>query len=100
MRCATASGFRQRWWYRIADEEGILIQDEFPYLGRRAKDLAARVDQAQQVGPENTPSGCRERWNHPCVVIWDAQNETRHGGKPGKRAGGGARPRPVEPTLG
>ena len=19
----------------------------------------------------------QERWNHPCVVLWDAQNETR-----------------------
>jgi len=26
----------------------------------------------------------RERWNHPCVAIWDAQNETFAGEKTGK----------------
>ena len=41
----------------------------------------------------------QERWNHPCVVIWDAQNETRDRGN---RQGhpGRARPRPLEPSVG
>ena len=59
-------------WYEIADEEGFLIQDEFPVwtLGSwpgqpKAEQLAAEYREWM-----------RERWNHPCVVIWDAQNET------------------------
>ncbi len=62
-------GFPPESWYKIADEEGILIQDEFPIWGLPKKttpdELA--VEYAEWM---------RERWNHPCVVIWDASNET------------------------
>jgi len=65
-------GLVPEMWYEIADEEGFLIQDEFPiwYLGKwpgepKADQLAAEYREWM-----------RERWNHPCVVIWDAQNET------------------------
>lgn len=62
-------GFPPEAWYEIADEMGILIQDEFPVwgIGDIERDELAR-EYAQWM---------RERWNHPCVVIWDAQNETR-----------------------
>lgn len=65
-------GFPPEMWYRIADEEGLLIQDEFPiwYGGSWPAELKSPV----LVG-EYT-EWLRERWNHPCVVIWDAQNET------------------------
>jgi hypothetical protein len=66
-------GFPPESWYRIADEEGILIQDEFSIW----------------YGPKNWPPELKsedlikeytewmeERWNHPCVVLWDAQNES------------------------
>jgi hypothetical protein len=69
-------GFPPEKWYKIADEEGILIQDEFPiwatashwpiYLPGVKRDGLA-VEYAEWM---------RERWNHPCVVIWDASNET------------------------
>ncbi|WP_111709795.1 glycoside hydrolase family 2 protein [Lutibacter citreus] len=69
-------GFPPEIWYEIADEEGFLIQDEFPIwygkwnqinkLGRDLTQLHLEYEQWM-----------KDRWNHPCVVIWDAQNETR-----------------------
>lgn len=71
-------GFPPEFWYDIADEEGILIQDEFPVWYSQAKDgwpgWPAAITAADLAG-EYT-QWMRERWNHPCVVIWDAQNET------------------------
>lgn len=65
-------GFPPELWYDIADEEGFLIQDEFPIwlLGK-----APENPKAEKIIPEYT-EWMRERWNHPCVVIWDAQNES------------------------
>jgi len=68
-------GFPPEIWYDIADEEGFLIQDEFPIwnggnmTGWPAGAQVAHVAREYQAW-------VRERWNHPCVVIWDAQNET------------------------
>lgn len=69
-------GFPPEHWYDIADELGILIEDEFPvwfggpgwsnYPGALRSDELAR-EYAEWM---------RERWNHPSVVIWDASNET------------------------
>ena len=68
-------GFPPEMWYRVADEEGILIQDEFPIWGggrgRWPEELTG-----ERLTQEYT-EWMQERWNHPCVVIWDAQNETR-----------------------
>lgn len=70
-------GFPPDRWYEIADSLGILIQDEYPLwtlghpkdknlmLGLTAVGLALEYEQWM-----------RQRWNHACVVIWDAQNET------------------------
>jgi len=65
-------GFPPDFWYDIADEEGFLIQDEFPIwlLGK-----APEKPKAEKIIPEYT-AWMRQRWNHPCVVIWDAQNES------------------------
>jgi len=65
-------GFPPEIWYEVADEEGFLIQDEFPIwtLGEDPEKL-----RAEKIIPEYT-EWMRERWNHPCVVIWDAQNES------------------------
>ncbi|HRZ37842.1 MAG TPA: discoidin domain-containing protein [Candidatus Paceibacterota bacterium] len=60
-------------WYDIADEEGVLIQNEFPiwYGGDVPQEMT--VDElAREYG-----EWLRDQWNHPCVVIWDACNETR-----------------------
>ena len=66
-------GFPPEIWYDIADEEGFLIQDEFPIW---LLDKAPENPKAEKIIPEYT-EWMRERWNHPCVVIWDAQNESR-----------------------
>jgi len=65
-------GFPPDFWYDIADEEGFLIQDEFPIwtLGEDPEKL-----EAGKIIPEYI-EWMRERWNHPSVVIWDAQNES------------------------
>ncbi|MBN1421666.1 MAG: discoidin domain-containing protein [Planctomycetes bacterium] len=66
-------GFPPEVWYRVADEEGFLIQDEFPLWG-----LAEGPEPvtAKELAREYA-AWMEERANHPCVVIWDAQNETR-----------------------
>jgi beta-galactosidase len=61
-------GFPPEQWYEIADETGFLIQDEYPLWG--TTDIST-----SSLKTEYT-RWMRERWNHPCVVIWDAQNET------------------------
>ena len=67
-------GFPPEIWYKIADEEGFLIQDEFPiwFLGKENWPKALKSD---AIAKEYT-EWIQERWNHPSVVIWDAQNET------------------------
>jgi beta-galactosidase len=62
-------GFPPERWYEIADSVGFLIQDEFPLW------WGMRNVKAGNLIPEYT-AWMKERWNHPCVVIWDAQNET------------------------
>jgi beta-galactosidase/beta-glucuronidase len=58
-------GFPPEIWYEIADEEGFLIQDEFPiWLLNRAPEKPV----SEKIIPEYT-EWMRERWNHPCVVI-------------------------------
>jgi hypothetical protein len=62
-------GFPPESWYDIADEVGVLIQDEFPIWShtKETKREELAVEYAEWM---------RERWNHPCVVVWDANNET------------------------
>ncbi len=63
-------GFAPELWYRIADEEGFLIQDEYPIWWGESTRYKAEV-----LVPEFR-EWMEERWNHPSVVIWDACNET------------------------
>jgi len=65
-------GFPPEFWYRIADEEGILIQDEFPIWLPFAKAGALNADELAGYFRD----WMQDRWNHPSVVIWDACNET------------------------
>ena len=65
-------GFPPEKWYDIADETGLMLQDEFPiWYGRNwpksltSEELTSEFREWMQ-----------ERWNHPSVIIWDAQNET------------------------
>jgi len=70
-------GFPPEFWYDIADEEGLLIQDEFPVWTLGDATQCGNLN-GEQLAREYT-QWMRERWNHPCVVIWDAQNESRTG---------------------
>ena len=68
-------GFPPEIWYEIADEEGFLIQDEFP-IWTLSDAAQVRSLDADQIAREYV-EWMRERWNHACVVIWDAQNESK-----------------------
>jgi hypothetical protein len=69
-------GFPPEKWYEIADSLGFLIQDEFP--------IWTGTDSFRDIQKELTSTHLarefkdwlRERWNHPSVAIWDAQNES------------------------
>ncbi len=67
-------GFPPESWYDVADELGILIQDEFPlwHGGWENWPPALKRDELAREYAE----WVRERWNHPSVVVWDASNET------------------------
>jgi hypothetical protein len=65
-------GFPPEKWYQIADETGFLIQNEYPVWYGPDGNSKIKAD----VLTEEYTRWMREQWNHPCVVIWDAQNET------------------------
>ena len=69
-------GFAPEAWYRIADEEGLLIQDEFPiwYGGSTWSKLPIGLNSPELAA--EYAEWMRERWNHPSLAIWDASNET------------------------
>lgn len=61
------------FWYDIADEMGMLIQDEYAIWG--GKGGIKKQVTADHIAHEYV-EWMKERWNHPSIVIWDAQNET------------------------
>ena len=65
-------GFPPERWYEICDSMGLMLQDEYPYWGDN--NVKPNVKAPQLA--EEYRRWMRERWNHPCVVIWDAQNES------------------------
>ncbi len=65
-------GFPPEFWYRIADEEGIMIQDEYPIWSGDPTPYPVDEDRLAVEYRE----WMQEQWNHPSVVIWDACNET------------------------
>ncbi len=70
-------GFPPERWYEIADSLGFLVQDEYPiWTGGKGgfENLMGKIT-AQQMAAEYAV-WMRERWNHPSVVVWDAQNES------------------------
>jgi beta-galactosidase len=64
-------------WYNIADSLGFLIQNEYP-VWTGGREGFGRIYPG--VIPERLANEYRiwmqEYWNHPCVAIWDAQNES------------------------
>ena len=69
-------GFPPEEWYDIADEEGFLIQDEFPiWYGGKTWSVWPPELKADELARQYK-EWMRDHWNHPCVAIWDASNET------------------------
>jgi len=65
-------------WLEIADEAGLLVQQEFfvwtgdpawPQWPDREYDVPEMIRQYSDW--------MRDSWNHPSVAVWDANNETR-----------------------
>lgn len=54
-------------WYDIADEYGMLIQNEWQFWMATGSE--------EQITKEFT-RWLRDNWNHPSIVIWDALNES------------------------
>ncbi|MEO8960301.1 MAG: glycoside hydrolase family 2 TIM barrel-domain containing protein [Ginsengibacter sp.] len=68
-------GLAPEEWYRIADEEGFLIQDEFPiWYGGKGWNIWPKELKSDELVKEYT-EWMHESWNHPSVVIWDGSNE-------------------------
>jgi len=69
-------GLPPAFWYKVADEEGFLIQDEFPiwYGGIGWNNWPGKLKTPELV--KEYTEWIHENWNHPCVIIWDASNET------------------------
>ena len=63
-------------WLEIADEAGLLIQNEyFVWTGHDwFKDNAKKLDADEMIAEYG--EWMRDNWNHPSVAIWDANNET------------------------
>ncbi|SPE35653.1 putative Glycosyl hydrolase family 2 [Candidatus Sulfopaludibacter sp. SbA6] len=64
-------------WLDIADEAGLLIQNEyFVWTGKgwHGAENQVRFDAGQMI--REYGEWMRDNWNHPSVAIWDANNET------------------------
>jgi beta-galactosidase len=64
-------------WLDIADEAGLLIQNEyFVWTGHdwHGPENQVHFDTDQMI--REYKEWMRDNWNHPSVVIWDANNET------------------------
>ena len=64
-------------WFDIADEAGLLIQNEyFVWTGKgwHGAENQVRFDAGEMI--REYGEWMRDNWNHPSVAIWDANNET------------------------
>jgi len=62
-------------WLEIADENGLLIQNEYMvWTGHSWGKYKAQYDSKEMI-TEYT-EWMRDNWNHPSVAIWDATNES------------------------
>ena len=64
-------------WLEIADENGLLIQNEYMvWTGHPswAGAFRANYDTREMIGEYS--EWMRDNWNHPSVAIWDATNES------------------------
>jgi len=65
-------GFPPEFWYRIADEEGMIIQDEYSIWVFNNRQLGHSKEQLVK----EYSAMMADHWNYPSVCIWDAQNES------------------------
>jgi beta-galactosidase len=64
-------------WFDIADEAGLLIQNEyFVWTGNNwhGGENMVRFDASEMIAEYS--EWMRDHWNHPSAAIWDANNET------------------------
>ncbi len=54
-------------WYDIADEHGMLIQNEWQFWGVTGSDTQIRKEFTEWL---------HDNWNHPSIIIWDPLNES------------------------
>ncbi len=62
-------GLLPDFWYSLADEYGIMIQDEWPMWKNRGWDKQIEKEYTDWVWVNGS---------HPSIIIWDAMNESRH----------------------
>ena len=62
-------GLAPDFWYDLADEHGIMIQNEWQMWKNRGWDLQIEEEFKDWVWSDGS---------HPSIVIWDAMNESRH----------------------
>ena len=65
-------------WLEICDEVGLLVQNEFFVWtgGPGWYEGYSRTHDADEMVRQYT-DWLRDNWNHPSVVVWDANNETK-----------------------
>lgn len=63
-------------WLEIADEAGLLIQNEFFIWTLNPQGRYRRIWDADELIRQYR-DWMRDNWNHPSVVVWDANNESR-----------------------
>lgn len=54
------------FWYNLADENGLLLQNEWEYWQGHGWDEQIRKEYTDWIWSDGS---------HPCIVIWDAMNE-------------------------
>ncbi len=59
-------GIAPKFWYDIADESGLLLQNEWLYWQNHGWDEQIRAEYTDWVWSDG---------NHPSIVVWDAINE-------------------------
>lgn len=68
-------GFPPEIFYEVADELGFLVMDEYPYWQPDNYGACTCGCTAETLIGEAT-QWIYERNNHPCVILWDMQNES------------------------
>ena len=64
-------------WYEIADSLGFLIQNEYPiWTGLKGGFERIYPNVTSDHLAQEYKAWLSEQWNHPSIVIWDAQNES------------------------